>query len=141
VSTFPHTLKRVKHMSSCQVGAEKGLAGSPEGRRRWENGPQTCFGHLELWPASARSCNLHVRSLLPLGVSSLGKIKPIEENQKTLLRYTIQETELCASKVWNCTLQNKIYICVSKLAIRPDPVMATTETASCIDSSKSTGRM
>jgi hypothetical protein len=65
-----------------------------------------------------------VRNLLRLVVSSLGKVKPIEENQKTLLRYAVQETELCASKVWDCTLQNKICIRVkSNLATRPDSMM------------------
>jgi len=107
-----------------------------------EKGPADLFDHFGLGLASARSCNLHVRNLLLLGVSSLRKVKPIEENQKTLLRYAVQETKLCASKVWNCTLQNKICILVkSNLATRPDPMMDTTETASCINSSKSTGRI
>jgi hypothetical protein len=39
-------------------------------------------------------------------VSLLRKIKPVEENQKTLLGYAVQETKLGTSKVWDCTLQN-----------------------------------
>jgi hypothetical protein len=69
---------------------------------------------------------------LILAVSSLKKIKPVKKNQESLLRSTVQETELHASKVWVCTLQKYTMLVKNKILDYISSLMSTTELASCI---------
>uniref|UniRef100_M8C7M1 Uncharacterized protein n=1 Tax=Aegilops tauschii TaxID=37682 RepID=M8C7M1_AEGTA len=73
-----------------------------------ESHAEPTFGHLKsgqfVSPWDSLPCE---NQLVSARSHSLGECKAVKENQEALLRHAVQETELCATDVWDRTLQKE----------------------------------